>query len=305
MSDALDLIDGIIYADAFDCALTLEEGWRYSRVRVSLAEMREKIARAPLREILGERDGYYFLRGREDLVAQRIERRRRAARLKQRAGSVAQWLQYAPFVRGLVLTGSVAADDAPADADVDMLVIVARDRIGLAFVVLGSLSRLLSRRLFCPNYYVSEAHLVFTRRDYYIARELTQAVPLTETAHALLDANSWVQEQMPNRVAADAPARKLAAGAMVQRLLEAPFRGRFGSWCERRAGRIVASRLVAHYRGFRPAVPPEIEERFANEIELRFHAEPRVDRALERYRIRREQLAYQLKEIASSDNVRA
>jgi len=44
-------------------------------------------------------------------------------------------------------------------------------------------------------------------------------------------------------------------------------------------------------------VPPEIKERFADGIELRFHAEPRVNSALERYRIRRDQLARRLKEL--------
>ena len=43
MSDALlDLVDGLIYADAFDCALTLDELRRYARRRVG----REELARA-------------------------------------------------------------------------------------------------------------------------------------------------------------------------------------------------------------------------------------------------------------------
>ncbi|HVN28265.1 MAG TPA: nucleotidyltransferase domain-containing protein, partial [Candidatus Binataceae bacterium] len=209
MSDSadLDLIDGIIYADAFDCAVSLEEVCKYSRVRISLPDMRERLARAPLREMVGERGGYYFLHGREDLVTQRISRRGRALRLKQRARSVARWLQHAPFVRGLVLTGSVAAEDALSDADIDMLIIVAHHRISLAFLLLGGISRLLSRRLFCPNYYLSAAHLALTRRDYYVARELSQAVALTETTQALFDANPWTQEVLPNGRAADAPVR--------------------------------------------------------------------------------------------------
>ena len=79
--------------------------------------------------------------GREELADQRRTRRERGLRLKRRARLVARLLQYTLFVRGIVLTGSVAADDAEGGADADMLVIVARGRIALAFVTLGTLSR--------------------------------------------------------------------------------------------------------------------------------------------------------------------
>jgi predicted nucleotidyltransferase len=77
-----------------------------------------------------------------------------------------------------LLTGSVAADDAEKDADVDILVIVAEGRIALAFLVLAPLSRVVSRRIFCPNYYLSQSHLSVPRHDRYVARELLQAQPV-------------------------------------------------------------------------------------------------------------------------------
>src|SRR5207244_8530405 len=103
------------------------------------------------------------------------DRIRRSLRLERRARRVARVLRHVPFVRGLVLTGSVSADDASEHADIDLLIIVAQDRLGTAFLVLGPTSRLLGRRLFCPNWYVREGCLDIVPRSPYIAREFAQA----------------------------------------------------------------------------------------------------------------------------------
>jgi len=290
----IDLIDAIIYGDAFDCAVTFDEIRRYSRVGVKPAELGERLARLVLQNLIGERGGFYFLAGRQELADLRAVRRRRAERLRRRARTVARWLQHAPFVRGVVLTGSVAADDADESADVDILVIVAHERIALAFALLGTISRLISRRVFCPNYYLSEAHLALSRHDYYIARELVQSEPLTERSDALVAANSWAQALLPNTSVSKNPVLPLPGGAMVQRLCELAFGGRFGEWSERQARGLAASRLRAHYGSFRRAVPEEVQERFEQGVELRFHAAPRINYCIEQYETRRAEIAPQI-----------
>jgi hypothetical protein len=286
----LDLIDAVVYGDAFDCAVTLGEVWRYSLVRVTPKEMRERLAEPALRELVAEQEGLYCLAGREELVERRVARRRRAAALRQRATRVARWLQYAPFVRGILLTGSVAADDAGDEADVDVLVVIAPGRLGLAFLLLGSVSRVVSRQLFCPNYYLSEAHLTLSRRDHYVAREVAQTAALAGQVD-LLAANRWVLDRLPNVVPFPATVRMGTLGRGLQQLMELLFRGRLGDRCERRARRVVLDRLAAHHRRFGEEVPDAVRERFEAGVELRFHGGPFVDRSAERYEQRRTELA--------------
>src|SRR5437764_8605170 len=110
MDERLDLIDGVVYADLFDCAATADEVWRYCRRRIGRDELFARLeADATLGAVIHHRDGLYCLRGRESLLGARVERRRRAQALRRRARRVARVLQYAPFVRGLLLTGSAAA----------------------------------------------------------------------------------------------------------------------------------------------------------------------------------------------------
>ena len=276
MSD-LDAIDAVLYGDVFDCAVTLDEAWRYARVPVEREELARRLHVDPL---VAEGAGLYCLAGREELLARRRERMRNAARLERRARRVALVLRHFPFVRGLALTGSAAAGDAGADDDVDLLVTVAEDRLGTVFVVLGSMSRLLGRRLFCPNYYVCEGRLGFGPANLYLARELAQARPLTGDGAALWRANPWLEETFPN---AEPPVGGASAGSRLQRALEALLGGRFEPW----AGRVTRRRLRAHYG----AVPAEVEEAFAAGVALRFHGSGVAARTLERHRARRLELA--------------
>lgn len=276
MSD-LDAIDAVLYGDVFDCAVTLDEAWRYARVAIGRDELARRLLDEPL---VATRGGFYCLAGREELLARRPERIRNAARLERRARRVARILRRFPFVRGLALTGSAAAGDAGTDDDVDLLVVVAEGRLGTAFVVLGSLSRLLGRRLFCPNYYVCEGRLGLGPANLYLARELAQARPLAGDGAALWRANPWLEETFPN---AEPPSGGAPASSGLQRALEALVGGRVEPW----ARRVAAQRLRAHYG----AVPADVEEAFATGAALRFHGSGVAARTLERHRARRVELA--------------
>jgi predicted nucleotidyltransferase len=273
----LDAIDAVLYGDVFDCAVTLDEAWRYARVAIRRDELARRLHDDP---VVAARDGLYCLAGREELLARRPGRIRNASRLERRARRVARILRHFPFVRGLALTGSAAAGDAGADDDADLLVTVAEGRLGTVFVLLGPLSRLLGRRLFCPNYYACEGGLGLDAANLYLARELAQARPLAGDGAALWRANPWLEETFPN---AEPPAGSGSAGGRLQRALERLVGDRFERW----ARRVARQRLRAHYG----AVPADVEEAFAAGVALRFHGSGVAARTLERHRARRVELA--------------
>jgi len=273
----LDAIDAVLYGDVFDCAVTLDEAWRYARVAIGRDELARRLHDDPL---VVARNGLYCLAGREELLARRPERIRNAARLERRARRVARVLRHFPFIRGLALTGSAAAGDAGPDDDVDLLVTVAEGRLGTVFVLLGPLSRLLGRRLFCPNYYVCEDRLGVGPANLYLARELAQARPLAGEGAALWRSNPWLEETFPN---AEPPTGGGPSGSRLQRVCEALAGGRVEPW----ARRVARRRLRAHYG----AVPADVEDAFAAGVALRFHGSGVAARTLERHRARRGELA--------------
>lgn len=148
---------------------------------------------------------------------------------------------------------------------------------------------------------MSQAHLRVSRRDRYVAREIIQAEPLTHQAHALLAANSWAQEQLPNACPTMRPVKMLPGGALLQRIFELPFEGPFGAVCERKARSIGMRRLHAHYGSFLVQVPKDVEQRFELGIELRFHGAARVNHCMERYQKNRAELALRLREAGETE----
>ena len=292
----LAVLDGLIYADGFDCAPTLDELCRYSRRLVD----REELARllrddVVLSRLVDERDGMYCLAGRSELLDERGARIERARRLRRRARRAAGVLRHVPFVRGLLLTGSVAADNARPDADADVLVIVAPRRLALVFVILGSVSRLLGRSLFCPNYYLCDGQLEVGPRTLYVAREIAQADALVGSTAPLLEANPWVRELLPAAADGDAAAAAHDAGPRrLQRLFEHPLRGRLGDRLERRARRLAGRRLEVHYAAAGERVPADAADALSTGRSLRFHRGRRDALALDRHARMRARLSQEL-----------
>jgi len=295
--ERLNLLDALIYGDIFNCAVTLDELWQYSRVAIDRDQMCRRLRDDQVfRRIVVERNGLYCLHDRTALLDERPGRIARARRLQSCARLVARMLHHLPFVRGLVLTGSTSADDATEAADIDLLVIVAPGRIGTAFLLLGSLSRLVGRRLFCPNWYMSEDSLGIASGNLYIGREFAQARSLVGNADALRESNPWIKELFPNATVLPALEPSLTKTTSLQRLLESPLCGILGSRLERRARGVAAARLRAHYSIFGEEVPTEVAARFEAGVALGFHGYHYEQSTLKAYAARRVQLLDRLEQ---------
>lgn len=256
-AELTDAIDAVIYADVFDSAVSLEDARRFARARLAETDLED----ARLAAVLVSHRGAVALRPRSELLARHAAETERAEDLARRARRVARVLRHTPFVRGIALTGSVAARSAGHDADVDLMVIVAEDRIGTVFLALGPASRVLGRRLFCPNLYVSEASMQIEPTTPYVERELAQARMLVGPAGAIRDANPWLERTFPNLAPSGST---LPARSGLQRVLEWVVGGRL----EQRARRIAERRLDAHYRGH---TPTDVVARLRSGEALRFH----------------------------------
>ena len=204
-----------------------------------------------------------------------------------RAPAVARVLRHVPFVRALALTGSLAADDARESADVDLLVIAAPGRLATTFLLMGPASTVLSRRLFCPNYYISEERLAWRRPTLRGPRAGPVTVP-RRLGRGPPGSNPWLAEAFPN---APRPDGGLPAGGRLQRMLERPLRGALGDAVERGAARVARWRLSAHYEGAGKQVPGEVVAALDAGVSLRFHGLHESADMTARVAARREQVA--------------
>ncbi len=202
----------VAYADIFDYPMTAQEiHWFLWGMPASESEIADLLCGGllppgTLSSVSAQGDEpampYYTLPGREHLVAVRQRRRRIARRLWERAWAYAAAIASLPFVRMVALTGSLAAGNTEAGADIDYLIVTAPGRLWLCRAGVIGIGRLAARRgdTVCPNYILAENSLSLRERNLYTAREFAQMVPLygLDVYRRLRAENPWVNAYLPN-----------------------------------------------------------------------------------------------------------
>ena len=209
------LIKALIYSDIFDYPLTLQELYLYLP-HYSLPSC-ESLQQFNLKQIpeIDSQKGFYFLRGREKLVALRHKRNQESQKKLQLASRLIRPLKLIPWIWLIGVSGTVAANNAAASDDIDLFLITAPGRLWLTRMGEKIINELLGQRRrpnfppsdpnscnkLCPNMYLAADNLTLPHRDLYTARELAQLKIIFQrhqTHRHLYQANSWIKKFLPN-----------------------------------------------------------------------------------------------------------
>ena len=194
------VLEALAYSDIFDYPLRLNELHGYLPVRAEEGELLGALE--SLNGRLGQKDGFRFLAGREEIVEIRKRREARSQQLLPIALTYGRILGSLPFIRMVALTGSLAVMNLSKNADFDYMLVAAPRRVWTARLFALALNRAanLFGHTLCPNLIVSETALEWSLHDLYSARELCQMIPITglDVYHRLMEANGWTKEFLPN-----------------------------------------------------------------------------------------------------------
>jgi hypothetical protein len=212
-----NILATIIYYDILDYPLTSFEIWKYlaaidSQVapekKCTLFEVVKALEEDEIKKHTAQSMGFYFLKGREHLVLERLERNKISARKIKLIKRIAYILRFVPFVRMIAVTGRVAMKNAKSQSDLDFLIAIKKGRIftGRFFVTL--ITHLLGRRRYgkkianraCLNYYITTASLKVDLRDIYSSNEYSFIFPVfgADTFHLFQKENIWITDFKPN-----------------------------------------------------------------------------------------------------------
>jgi hypothetical protein len=205
------ILKTLSYADVFQFPLKAEEVFAYliAPRSFSAAAVTQALSHLSQQKIIGQAAGFYFLPGREALVAIR-QRRTVASRAKwQKADYWSRFFKVCPWIKLVGVSGALAMDNSEANDDLDLVFITARRRLWLtrALVVLFLFltgqyrrpSRISGR--FCPNLFLAEDALSAFEKNLFIAHEIVQLRLLWEREgfyHYFLSRNDWVREYLPH-----------------------------------------------------------------------------------------------------------
>lgn len=203
------LVSTLAYADIFDYPLTAQElhFWCIKQKIKPGGSVGLKNKNIEMKK------GYYFLRGRKDLIQKRAKRYTDSLHKWHIASTVGWWLKWIPTIQLVGVTGGLAMSNADQKDDIDVFIVTRRGTLWtsriLATIVVGLLGRrrkpgaLHVTDKICLNMFMSEEALTIPKneQDLFAAHEVLQMVPLWTrdgAYHTFLYQNRWVEEFLPN-----------------------------------------------------------------------------------------------------------
>ncbi len=237
-----NILNTVCYYDALDYPLTLFEIWKYLTQTGSDSNENEdrginKIRREKdsgvdngdednsnysLQNILKElktnnnlnafiknKRGFYFLKGREGLVDERIKKDKWSVAKIKRLRRLVSLLRVVPFMRMVLVTGRLAMKNAQPKSDWDVLVVLQTGRIWIGRTVITAMSHLLGKRRYgnktrnriCLNYFITTNSLEIRNKDLFSANEYLFGIPIFDAGDYFKKfqlKNSWIKRYKPN-----------------------------------------------------------------------------------------------------------
>ena len=241
---AKDVLATVAYYDGLEYPLTAFEIWKYlmradyceteygQPQTVRLNEILLALENEKVREFVEKKNGFYFLKGREELVEEKIERGKISAIKIKKLQKVVWWLRFVPFVRMVGVTGTLSMKNAEAKSDWDVLIVLEKDHIWTGRTLVTIFLQLFGKRRYdkkttdrvCLNYYLTTKSLEIVTKDLFSASEYFFLFPLfgEKTYRSFQLRNQWIRKIKPQYTAAEIlPLQLLAETKISQKIQKA------------------------------------------------------------------------------------
>jgi hypothetical protein len=213
-----NILSTIAYYDTMDYPMTSFEVWRYLTIvndqrtmineQYSLLDIINELESDNLRKFIEEFRGFYFLRGRKDLVEKRMSKNKIATQKMKIVLRVARWLRFVPYVRMLAVTGSLAMKNTESASDLDLLIVLKHGKIFTGRTLVTALVQMLGKRRHdnkinnrvCLNYFITDKSMEITLKDIFSASEYSFIFPVFgwHAFQKFQAGNLWIQKYKPN-----------------------------------------------------------------------------------------------------------
>lgn len=289
----------LVYYDVLGQPLTGWEVFRYLIKKGNLGQINLKKITDILEDnpLINQKNGFYFLQGRQKIVKQRIVRQRIADYKWKKARRMIKLLQNIPYIRMVIVSGSLAMNNAKDESDIDLLIITKAGRIwtcrtltSLFIHCLGQRRHgLLTKDRFCLNHYLTDRSLKIPLPSLYNAQTYAHLVPLWEAEPGLYKkfqrANQWLKKYLVfYPTAQKGHLREIKTNqffTFLKKIREFILDNRIGDGVEFILKKIQSRRIVTYQPGGRIVL---------NDKQLEFHPDSPEKRILENYNQKMEKL---------------
>lgn len=192
----------LLYFDIFDYPLTESEVADFSPLPV-IGDLKSTLDSLVERKIIYRFDGFYTPRNNHQLIPRRTSGNRLANHHLKIARRISKYISMFPFVRSVLLSGSISKGYMDEQSDIDYFIITAPNRLWIVRTAMAFFRRVLllnSRKYFCTNYFIDSDHLEITEKNMFTAIEVATLKPMVgaKCIHDFQSTNKWSDRYLPN-----------------------------------------------------------------------------------------------------------
>lgn len=278
------LLATIAYFDVFDLPLRADLLKRlvFGDMNFNILEL--EVALAEINEFVQQLDGYVYLQGKSNLIAQQVSSTNRKEKLIKKARKAGWIFRACPFVEFVAICNYLPYGVVEENSDIDLLVVVKPGRIFIARLFLTFLTHMAGKRRysdkvegrFCLSFYLNRdslalAPLLIQPHDVYMGYWLLALLPIygQEQIYTNLKRGNdqWMKQYFDNLQERYEDCnyqrkQKNILGKVMQWILK----GRLGNWTEAKLKSYFVKR---HYKNLKNL--PENASVEVSSDRLKFH----------------------------------
>jgi predicted nucleotidyltransferase len=200
------IIRTLAYYDIFNYPLTADEIYfNLGTNHVSTNDISLELENLCSTGIVFSKDNYFLLKDNEEFIHRRLAGNKLAEKKLISAYKMSRFISYFPYVRAIMLSGSISKGYMEKDSDVDYFIITHPNRLWITRLLLMIFKKVFllnSRKIFCINYFVDSETLEIEEQNIFTATELVTLIPTynADLYNTMFDRNMWVNNYYPNFV---------------------------------------------------------------------------------------------------------
>lgn len=198
------IIRTLAYYDIFSYPLTAAEiYYNLGSNHTSLEEIKNELKNLSSINIIYSKEDFFQLTDDEKYVHRRKKGNELAEKRIKTAKRVSGLISRFPFIRGILLSGSISKGFMEEDSDIDYFIITHPNRVWFSRLMLMLFKKLFlfnSKKIFCINYFVDSEKLEIEEKNIFTATEIVTLLPTygKKIYDEFYEKNYWVKEFYPN-----------------------------------------------------------------------------------------------------------
>jgi len=236
-----NVLRALLYYDIFNHPLSADELFTFfpenSVSKKEFCSLLEKVASEESCPFASS-NGYYYIKPNVQNIELRKQKEDVSRKMWRMAGLVTHVIKRFPYVRCVLVSGSLSKNSSNKASDIDFMIITEQNRLWIARTMLMIFKKIFllnSYKYFCLNYYITNSHLEIEEKNIFTATEVA-TVKATYNTHMMrkfVNANMWIKEYFPNYKKFDPMLHTPGCnaherGSNMQKFIEYFFNGSFG-----------------------------------------------------------------------------